>query len=595
MAAVRNGTVSETRVTDAAFRVLRTMIATGVYDDPPPGAFTVPTPPQPQISQGVRGRHQAIAARIGDATSVLLKNENGALPLSGGGSMALIGPDADYYIAGGGAGAVTVPNDVTTIFEALQSRADDDGMGVTYSAGTDSIGPGGHAARTGPRRLRRPVTERRQQRRRAARRVLRGSRLRGDAGRDPQRHPDQHPVGHRRGLLGHLTGRRASVRRSTPRASPADGPGQLTAPATGDYELSLSHLGTARLWIDGEQVIPDPRPDLRHPDGHRSLTAGEPVDVRIEYVTDAPGQFDGGLNDQPGAMMRFGWTLPDASLPPADPAGRRRSPQDADVAVVVVRDYTSEGSDRGTLTLPQDQDRLIQRRRRGQPAARSSSWRPAARSLMPWLDDVPAVVEAWYGGQTQGRTVARTALRRRQPLRQAAGDVPRHPRRRSTGSAREPVPPAQQPNPTDRYEEGVYVGYKGYDKAGLRPLFPFGHGLSYTDFRYSGLKLRSTGRGQKANVVATFRVRNAGDTAGTAVPQVYTGKLPKVTSPKRALAGFTRVQLEPGAAKTVRVRLDRRSLQSWKGGRWVTARGARTISVGESSRDIALNGRVRVR
>ena len=595
VAAVRNGTVPEARVTDAAYRVLYTMIQTGVYDNPPPGAFTVPTPAQPALDTQTLGRGNASAAEVGDSTAVLLKNDDAALPLDGNAatrSMAVIGPDADYYVGGGGAGAVTTPNTVTTILDGLRKRAASEGISTTYASGVDSLGLADTLPGPAP----------------VASSALRPANGTGDQGLVGQywlnRSFQGTPTATRTDTQVNLRSGIGADFSSTSRVSGLGFPlivagfaarwtGTLTAPTTGSYELSLGHLGTAKLFLDGQQLISDPGTTWGTQKVTVPMVAGQARTIRIDYTTDAPNQFDGGLNDQAGPMIRFGWTLPTAAQPTRiqQAVAAARS---ADVAVVVARDYTSEASDRGSLTLPQDQDRLIE----AVAAVNPRTVVVLATSgpvLMPWLSKVDAVLESWYGGQAQGRTVSRTLFGDVNPSGKLPVTFPASEAQVDQVGARNPFRQINTPNPVESYDEGVLIGYKGYDKAGITPLFPFGHGLSYTSFRYWGLKLRSTGRGQKANVVATFRVRNAGDTAGTAVPQVYTGKLPKVTSPKRALAGFTRVQLEPGAAKTVRVRLDRRSLQSWKGGRWVTARGARTISVGESSRDIALNGRVRVR
>nr|WP_255668949.1 beta-glucosidase [Aeromicrobium duanguangcaii] len=587
--AVHDGVVSETRVTDAAFRVLRTMIETGVYDNPPPGALTVPTPPQPRIAQDVLGRHNAIAARIGDATSVLLKNAGGALPLTDdGGQMALIGPDADYYIAGGGAGAVTVPNDVTTVLEALQDRAGENDMTVSYSAGTDSLGLGDTLP--GPA----PVPS-------AVLSPNDGSDDAGLAGEyfanrtfqgTPTATRNDTQINIRSGIGADFstTSRDAGIGAPFYAAGFAGRwTGQLTAPTTGEYELSLSHLGTARLWIDDEQLISDPAQTYSTQTATVSLTAGEPVDVRIEYVTDAPEQFNGGLNDQPGPMLRFGWTPPAGAQPERIQAAVAAA-QNADVAVVVARDYTSEGSDRGTLTLPQDQNRLIS----AVAAANPRTVVVLATSgpvLMPWLDDVDAVLETWYGGQVQGRTVARTLFGDVNPSGKLPVTFPASQDQVDEIGAENPFRQINEINPVQEFTEGVFLGYKAYDRADLTPLFPFGHGLSYTSFRYSGLKVQPTASG----LTATFTVTNTGSRKGTEAAQVYAGRPAptQVDMPERSLVGFKRVTLDPGESASVSVPVSTRDLSYWSTAddNWRLPSGARAIEVGASSRDIRLTAR----
>ncbi|NPC97819.1 glycoside hydrolase family 3 protein [Nocardioides sp. zg-DK7169] len=592
--AVRNGVVPGARVTDAAFRVLYTMIESGVYDNPPPGAFTVPAPGQAALDQEVLGQHNAVAAHVGDASAVLLKNSGSALPLAAGrlGSLAVIGADADHYIAGGGAGAVANPAELTTIVEGLTDRAE--GVDVSYAAGVDSAGLGDTMPGPAPVASDSLTPD-----------TGSGNGLRGQYWLNPESAgaPFSTRVDTQVNLRSGIGADFSSTSRVTGIGSPlnltrgmsARWTGTLTAPAAGTYQLSLSHLGSARLFLDGEEVIDDAGTTYGTQSVSVSLTEGQDVAVRIDYVADAPNQFNGGLNDQAGPMIRFGWTLPEGTLAPRMQTAVDLA-EDSDVAVVVVRDYTSEGSDRGTLTLPQDQDRLV----RAVAAANPRTIVVVATSgpvLMPWLADVPAVLQLWYGGQVQGRTVARTLFGDVNPSGRLPVTFPATEAQVNRIGAENPFRHLAIIRPTDRYEEGVFVGYKGYDRAGIKPLFPFGHGLSYTRYRYSKLQLRSTGRGPSAAVVARFQVRNVGSRDGTEVAQVYTGKLPGAQSPKRALAGFTRIKLEAGASKTVRVRLDKRALQSWKAGRdrWVTARGNYTVSVGSSSRSLQLSKRVRVR
>jgi beta-glucosidase len=139
------------------------------------------------------------------------------------------------------------------------------------------------------------------------------------------------------------------------------------------------------------------------------------------------------------------------------------------------------------------------------------------------------------------------------------------------------------------FSEGVNVGYRWFDKEKIDPLFPFGHGLSYTTFAYSGLKVEKAPDGG-LNVSVT--IRNTGTAASDEVPQVYLGApsvIPEgVNFPVRALAGFYRTHLDAGESKTLVIRVAPRQLQYWstKEGKWVTVTGKRTLSVGASSRDL---------
>ena len=145
------------------------------------------------------------------------------------------------------------------------------------------------------------------------------------------------------------------------------------------------------------------------------------------------------------------------------------------------------------------------------------------------------------------------------------------------------------------FSEGILVGYRWYDAMGIEPLFPFGYGLSYTTFAYSGLTTRPTANG--ADV--TFTIKNTGQLAGTEIAEVYVGPpaRPDVPMVRRSLSGFTRVDLKPGELKTVTVHIPGRQFAYWASEKkaWITQGGNRSIFVGASSRDIKLTRVVNIR
>jgi beta-glucosidase len=142
------------------------------------------------------------------------------------------------------------------------------------------------------------------------------------------------------------------------------------------------------------------------------------------------------------------------------------------------------------------------------------------------------------------------------------------------------------------YSEGVNVGYRWFDKEKIDPLFPFGFGLSYTSFEYSALKVKKTSDG---GLDVSVTIKNTGAMDSDEVPQVYIGapgNIPDgVQFPVRALVGFDRVHLKKGESRKVTLRVEPRQLQYWstKEGKWITAQGTRTVSVGSSSRDLPLH------
>ena len=270
-----------------------------------------------------------------------------------------------------------------------------------------------------------------------------------------------------------------------------------------------------------------------------------------------------------GATVKLRWRHAPAALAPAvrrAAALARRS----DVAVVVVRDYESEQADRPNLTLPNEQDALI----RAVAAANPRTvvvLNTGAPVKMPWLEDVPAVMQAWYGGQEQGNAIAAALFGDVNPGGKLPLTFPR-------SEEQTPVSDRVQYPGVDnvaRYREGIFVGYRGFDRFGIEPLFPFGHGLSYTSFRYGRLRVeRDTAPDRVARV--SFTLTNVGRTGGSEVAQVYVGRLPGgAPTPPKQLAGYARVRLASGERRTVSVEVDSRSVSVWseRADRWVTPRG----------------------
>lgn len=149
-------------------------------------------------------------------------------------------------------------------------------------------------------------------------------------------------------------------------------------------------------------------------------------------------------------------------------------------------------------------------------------------------------------------------------------------------------------NGVEEYSEGVHVGHRWYDAEDVRPLFPFGHGLSYTSFVYEGLGVERTGDGLEV----VFTVRNTGRRDGVDIPQVYVGASPdlQVDQAERVLGGYQRLALKAGESRRVTVHVDERTLSSWDAERhgWVLGTGRRTVWVGASASELRLSGRAQV-
>jgi beta-glucosidase len=200
---------------------------------------------------------------------------------------------------------------------------------------------------------------------------------------------------------------------------------------------------------------------------------------------------------------------------------------------------------------------------------------------MPWLNDVGAVLQAWYPGTSGGEAIARVLTGEvdatgRLPVTFPASEA-QLPRPKLDGDPKTPDALFS----VDYSIEGAAVGYKWFDKKGLKPLFPFGHGLSYTSFAYSDLKT-STANGQ---LTVAFKVTNTGKRVGKDVPQVYVSPKAGGWEAPRRLAGFQKVDLAPGASQTVTLAVDPRLLATWdeKAHGWKVAAGDYEVQLGASS------------
>jgi beta-glucosidase len=257
----------------------------------------------------------------------------------------------------------------------------------------------------------------------------------------------------------------------------------------------------------------------------------------------------------------------------------------ADVAIVVTGTNTeveSEGADRLSIALAGDQDELVRAVAGANPrtVVVNNSGSPV---LMPWVEEVAAIVQAWYPGQEGGDAVADVLLGETEP----GGRMP------TTWPKRLEDTPAFTNYPGENghvlYGEGVFMGYRWYDARAIEPLWPFGHGLSYTTFAWGEPRLESTGTGADFRVTLQVDVTNTGERRGTEVVQCYVAPThPRLARPPQELKGFARLDLEPGETKTARIVLDRRAFSAWdpaEGG-WVVDGAPFELRLSASSRDV---------
>jgi beta-glucosidase len=259
----------------------------------------------------------------------------------------------------------------------------------------------------------------------------------------------------------------------------------------------------------------------------------------------------------------------------SDPVAAAKLARGADLAIVFATQWASESID-VKMQLDGAQDALIDAIAAANPRT-IVVLETGGPVLMPWADKVPAILEAWYPGRMGGAAIANVLAGKANPSGHLPMTFPR-------SLAQLPYP-GEPRKKEATYSEGATVGYKWFDARGLQPLFPFGHGLSYTRFTYSRLAVKRAGAG----LVASVRVANTGDRAGGDAVQVYVSgpRDGRWEAPKR-LGGFAKVTLWPGHSTTVTIQIDPRLLAVWDTTRpgWTRVKGAYTVTVGHSSRDL---------
>jgi beta-glucosidase len=360
--------------------------------------------------------------------------------------------------------------------------------------------------------------------------------------------------------------------------------GYFTAPAAGKYIVALEGAGEgtgSRVYLDGKQII-DNWEIVRafQPHVTLELSAGPHKIVAEDWQTFVIG-----------GRLRLG--IVDETKIVNERAKELAAKADV---VVVAAGFSaaseSEGGDR-TFALPFGQDELIEAMAEANKKVIVTVTSGGNVDSSAWLDRVPALLETWYGGQDGGTALAQILLGEVNP----SGHLPATFERRAEDN---PTFANYYPEPGTKrviYKEGIFVGYRGYEHNHVKPLFPFGYGLSYTTFKFANpqIMLESMGRSWQVNV--TFDVTNTGSRQGAEVAQVYVSEdHAKVERPERELKGFERVALEPGETKHVSVALDARAFAYWSPDtkKWTIDPGRFTIHVGDSVEDTPLTGSVEV-
>ena len=359
--------------------------------------------------------------------------------------------------------------------------------------------------------------------------------------------------------------------------------GYYTPASAGDHDLFVQGPDRFRVLVDDKIVIDCTRiPRAALSQARMALAAGAHKIVLEQFGAPAFG----------GTFLRMGIVSEAGMVDPTAVALAAR----ADVAVVAVGfddQIETEGADR-EFALPPGQDALV----RAVAAANKNTvvvvTSGGSVDVTPWLDRVPALMEAWYPGQEGGTALAEALFGVVNPSGRLPISWERRPEDNPSYSSYYYAAPDSN---RIEYHDGVFVGYRGYEHSRTQPLFPFGHGLSYTTFRYANLSVKpvSAGPGPGPHYTVSFDVSNTGRRAGADVAQVYVADAhAAVPRPPKELKGFARVGLAPGQTRHVQVLLNGRAFTYYDVGakRWHADPGEFGILVGRSSQDIALQGKV---
>jgi len=367
--------------------------------------------------------------------------------------------------------------------------------------------------------------------------------------------------------------------------------GTLTPQESGMHAFGITSAGLSRLFVNGQEVL-DNWTKQTHGDtffgmgssevtAHVDMTAGQLYELTVEYSSQ-------------DMMMLRGFRL--GYLPPVAEDAIERAAALAvrsDVALLFVGlngDWEGEGHDRPDMELVGQQVALIE-----QVAAANPNTvvvlQTGSPITMPWLDKVAGVIQAWYPGQECGNAIADVLFGTVNP----------------SGKLSQTFPQRLEDNPAYinypgehgrvRYGEGIFIGYRYYEKKQVAPLFPFGFGLSYTSFAYSNLHLSTPTMAPDETVTLAVDVTNTGKSMGKEVVQVYVRDVQStVARPMKELKRFTKVALNPGETKTVTFTLDREALAYWDDAEhaWVAEAGEFEILLSSSSQDIRAREVVRL-
>ena len=534
-----------------------------------------------------RPEDRMLLRRTAAESIVLLKNEHHTLPLDKSKPIAIIGPNAKSAAFSGGGSASLLPYYTVTPYDGMASQATSD---VHYA-----LGSYGHKELP-------LLGTRLQTRDGGSSKLMPGFKFRvfdkPATDSDRKMYEELHLTSSYMLLFDHkVPNLEASLYY-------IDVEGLFIPAEDGLYDLGLTVEGTARLFVDGRLVVDNAtqqRPGTAffgngtvEEIAEVDLKAGQEYTIKVEFGTALTSSLErhGTVAFGPGGLRIGGCKRLDPEAVISEAVELASRIEQVVLFAGLNGDWESEGSDRPHMDSPANVDKLIEKVLAANPKA-VIVLHSGTPVTMPWADQASAIVQAWFGGGEAGNAIADVIWGEANPSGKLPITFPRHLSQnpaflnfRSEGGR-------------VLYGEDVYVGYRYFEKLGLQPLFPFGHGLSYTTFLFSDLevslsKAEARPSSSEALITATCSVENTGFKQGAEVVQVYIQqKEPSISRPVKELKGFKKVFLQPGEKQKVQISMERKYACSfWDEGRgmWIMEKGQYTVLVGKSSQADFLEG-----
>lgn len=556
VAAVEAGEVSAEMIRERVLNVLRLMMRTGAIDDERPH----------EERADDRPAHRALIRRAGAEATVLLRN-NGLLPLDAAmlRKVAVIGPNAQTAQIMGGGSAQLNPHYAVSPWQGLISALGEDRL---------SFAPGATNHRWEPLLKQRFDVE-----------YFNSLDLSGEVA-DRATHDGGEIF-----LFGLASAaindpQKWSVRYSTTYVPEATGEHRVGIFATGQARIKINGVVVADAWKNWKPGHTFFEEGCDEVVGAVYLEAGRPYSVEVEYAKKKAR-----ILDFTGIRIGIGLPLGDKAIVAAAALARN-----SDIAIVCVGrtgEWDTEGSDLENIKLPGRQDELVA------AVAKANAHTIVVLQTggpveMPWGDDVAALLQCWYPGQEAGNVIADVLVGHAEPGGRLPQSFPVRWNDNPVHSQDREIYPGLAGKV--RYEEGVFVGYRHYDRQGIAPLFPFGFGLSYASFELTDLAIDDS-RFEAEGAVSVFvSVTNTGERAGSEVVQLYVGdEASSVPRPMKELKAFAKVALRAGETKRVRLELRERdfAFYSVEAKHWLVEPGSFTLMVGTSAADIKLTAELR--